>query len=214
MDPNNLARIVVPRPLNNFLDNLPSEERLASDGLWTLVEPTKKLVKETKEDIAEKVQRLCLGASAEQSSTQALLEDAPPVARGGTIAAESLNKGQEAIEWVAAAGRSVKGKGSGGGEGGAAGSSSSAKSKAAASRPAVLALENGGMGIGEGGGSSPKVKYGGGEGRSPPGGGGSSVPSCSITRCVCTCVYVYGCGCVGARACWYVWTTACSVSSI
>ena len=46
MDPNVLARFVVPRPLNNFLDNLPSEERLAADGPWTLVEPTSKLLKE------------------------------------------------------------------------------------------------------------------------------------------------------------------------
>jgi hypothetical protein len=46
MDPNVLARFVVPRPLNNFLDNLPSEERLATDGPWTLVEPTGRLIKE------------------------------------------------------------------------------------------------------------------------------------------------------------------------
>ncbi len=48
MDPNVLARFVVPRPLNNFLDNLPSEERLAADGPWTLVEPTSKLLKEVR----------------------------------------------------------------------------------------------------------------------------------------------------------------------
>lgn len=30
MDPNALARVVVPRPISNFMDNLPSEERLAS----------------------------------------------------------------------------------------------------------------------------------------------------------------------------------------
>ena len=54
MDPNVLARVVVPRPLNNFLDNLPSEERLASDGPWTLFEPAKKFIIETKDDISEK----------------------------------------------------------------------------------------------------------------------------------------------------------------
>ena len=46
--------VVVPRPLNNFLDNLPSEERLASDGPWTLFEPAKKFIIETKDDISEK----------------------------------------------------------------------------------------------------------------------------------------------------------------
>ena len=193
MDPNNLARVVVPRPLNNFLDNLPSEERLASDGFWTLVEPTKKLVKETKEDIAERVHRLCLGASAEQSSTQALLEDAPSVARGGTLAAECLDAGQEAIEWVAAGGGSGKGsKSRGGGGGGVA----SAKTKTAASCPAVLAIGNGTGGRGSSPAQAGKQgnKNAGLAGRSPPGGGGSSVSSCSITRCVCVCV------CVRARA--------------
>ena len=52
MDPNVLARAIVPRPLNNFFDNLPSEERLASDGPWTLVEPTKKLFQEVPTPLA------------------------------------------------------------------------------------------------------------------------------------------------------------------
>ena len=44
MDPNILARVAMPRAITNFLDNLPSEERLASDGPSTLVEPTKKTI--------------------------------------------------------------------------------------------------------------------------------------------------------------------------
>jgi len=31
MDPNNIARAIVPRPINNFMDRLPTEERFAAE---------------------------------------------------------------------------------------------------------------------------------------------------------------------------------------
>ncbi|EKX51828.1 hypothetical protein GUITHDRAFT_102439 [Guillardia theta CCMP2712] len=46
MDPNNIARAIVPRPINNFMDRLPTEERFAAEGLTTLLDPAKLLVHE------------------------------------------------------------------------------------------------------------------------------------------------------------------------
>jgi len=202
--------VVVPRPLSNFMDNLPSEERLASDGPWTLFEPTKKLINETKDDIAEKVQRLCLGPPADTRGGQALLEDAPAAARGGTLAAEVLDMGHDALEWAAGGGRTSAAAG-GAREEEEADETTAGAAVRPTNKTRLLSLENGaseasaaspgtpahasrGKGGGQrsGGGhnqikpdSSQKKAAAGGAGwRMPAGaaGGGSSAAGCAITR--------------------------------
>eukprot|EP00960_Hanusia_phi_P048735 759128-Hanusia_phi.AAC.1 len=59
MDPNNIARAIVPRPLNNFMDRLPTEERLAAEGL------------QVKEDIEMYFNRVWNG----HNENQALIEN-------------------------------------------------------------------------------------------------------------------------------------------
>jgi len=57
MDPNNLARAVMPRTLHNFVDRLPTPERLESDGFMTVHYAVTRLIQETREEASEAVSR-------------------------------------------------------------------------------------------------------------------------------------------------------------
>ena len=56
-------------------------------------------LRQTKQDISERVQRLCLGPPPEHAGGQGLLVDAPT--RDGPLVGEALDMGQDAVEWVA-----------------------------------------------------------------------------------------------------------------
>jgi len=87
IDPNNLARVVVPRTMHNFLDRLPTPERFEAEGLHTLVRPTTMLFTEVKEDIDNGISRLLGNGELEGSQTLALegpeatlmIENAPSI---------------------------------------------------------------------------------------------------------------------------------------
>ena len=137
------------------------------------------------------MQRLCLGPSAD-TSTHALLEDAAPPARGGTLAAEVQDVGQYAIEWVGGATRGM------GAEAGERSASSKHKKSSAkhstANRPKALAHENTLQSVH----TPSRAPHAAGK---RAGGGGSSAASCSITRSDfilrwCVFVQVSICGCV------------------
>ena len=58
LDPNNLARIAAPQPLNNFMHRLPTVERLQAEGLYTLVDPTIQLISETTEEVGDQLTQM------------------------------------------------------------------------------------------------------------------------------------------------------------
>ena len=58
LDPNTLARFAAPEPLNNFMHRLPTIERLESEGLYTLYEPTIKLISEVSEEVGDQLSQL------------------------------------------------------------------------------------------------------------------------------------------------------------
>ena len=58
LDPNSLARVAAPQPLNNFMHRLPTIERLESEGLYTLYDPTVKLISEVTEEVGDQLSQL------------------------------------------------------------------------------------------------------------------------------------------------------------
>jgi hypothetical protein len=58
LDPNTIARIAAPQPLNNFMHRLPTIERLEAEGLYTLVDPTIQLISEVTEEVGDQLTQL------------------------------------------------------------------------------------------------------------------------------------------------------------
>jgi hypothetical protein len=58
LDPNTLARMAAPQPLNNFMHRLPTIERLEAEGLYTLVDPTIQLISEVTEEVGDQLTQL------------------------------------------------------------------------------------------------------------------------------------------------------------
>jgi hypothetical protein len=82
LDPNSLARIAAPQPLNNFMDRLPTIERLEAEGLYTLVDPTIQLISEVAEEVGDQLTQL-LSPRSEGHGTPCTSNTIPRLTYGG-----------------------------------------------------------------------------------------------------------------------------------
>jgi hypothetical protein len=92
LDPNTLARIAAPQPLNNFMHRLPTVERLESEGIYTLYEPTVKLISEVTEEVGDQLSQLL----SPRKVTSSNVVSVPRITNGNEDA--SL-RGQKLLHW-------------------------------------------------------------------------------------------------------------------